>query len=616
MASRYALAVDAAAHARPAVSIISKDDKPGDGAFHDVMRRVGRQPLVSVVIPARNEASNLAHVLVEIPDDVYEVILVDGHSSDHTVEVARALRPDIQVLHQTGVGKGNALMQGFARAVGDIVVMLDADGSTSPSEIPRFIEALCSGADFAKGSRFLPGGGSADITPLRRMGNRALSGLVNVLYGTRYTDLCYGYNAFWRYCVPLLQVECDGFEVETLINVRSARRGLRVVEVPSYESTRIHGASALRIVHDGMRVLRTIVSERIGRVPERDATVELSGKPAAIGHASLEATNKGGAVLVTGGCGFIGSRLSALLAADGRRVLAYDTFSRADLDFANAAGTGTVVLETGDVRDSRALRRMIERYEIDTVFHLAAMRNGPTCEKDLPECVSINVGGTQAVLDACEGTSVSAIVFASSAAVYAPAVDPVSEAAALAPVDVHGYTKLWGEQLLHLFHQRTGTSIGIARIFSVYGPGDTTPHLTSVICMQARDGDVLTVGNLSAQHDFVYVDDVAQGLMLLARSCKQRGWLVSNLGSGRAVDGASVVATLERLLGRSFHVRQDAARMHAHGDINLLSDPSLARTALGWKAITPLHIGLAEALRRPLANIQAEDLPLEAPVGA
>ena len=474
-------------------NIVSIDYRPGGGAFNGV----GRQPLVSVVIPARNEASNLPHVLVEIPDDVYEVILVDGHSSDDTVEVARALRSDIQVIRQTGVGKGSALVQGFARARGDIVVMLDADGSTSPREIPRFVEALCSGAEFAKGSRFLPGGGSADITPLRRIGNRALSGLVNVLYGTRYTDLCYGYNAFWRHCIPLLQVDCDGFEVETLINVRSARRGLRVVEVPSYESSRVHGASALRVVNDGWRVLRTIVSERLGRVPDRDGSIELSGKRAMSGHAPIEAANTGGTVLVTGGCGFVGARLSALLAAEGRQVVAYDNSRRAGAGIASAGGPGNVLLETGDVRDSLALRRVIERYEIDTVFHLAAMRSGPAREKDLPECVSINVGGTQAVADACEGTSVTAIVFASSAAVYAPAVNPVSETAAIAPVDVFGHTKLWGEQLLRLFHERTGTCVGIARLFSVYGPGDTSPHLTSVICMQAQAGDVLTVGNLS-----------------------------------------------------------------------------------------------------------------------
>jgi nucleoside-diphosphate-sugar epimerase len=612
-ANRFAVALGVARPPPAAAAFISGNDIPDASAVNHVTRFMERRPRLSVVIPTTNESSNLPHVLVEIPDDVHEVILVDGHSSDLTVEVARALRPDVQVIHQNGMGKGSALMQGFAIARGDIVVMLDADGSTSPKEIPRFVDALRAGADFAKGSRFLPGGGSADITTLRRIGNRALTRLVNALFGTRYTDLCYGYNAFWRHCLPLLQVDCNGFEVETLINIRSARNGLTVVEVPSYESTRLHGTSGLRVIRDGWRVLRTIVHERLANAHEPPPpTSDLSSKPVVIEETSIEAVSKE-TVLVTGGCGFIGSRLSALLAADGLRVVVYDNLSRAGVDGAIAAGAPNVVVERGDVRDVHALRRVIAAHGIKTVFHLAAMQYAPACEKAPRECVSINVGGTQAVLDACEGTSVSAIVFTSSAAVYAPAADAVNEAAAVAPHDVYGHTKLWGEQLLRLFHRRTGTAIGIARLFSVYGPGDTNPHLASVI-MQAQGGNGITLGNLSTQRDYVYVDDVAKGLMMLARSCQQRGWLLCNLGSGRAVDGATVVATLERLLGRPF-ARHDAARIHANGHFQLLSDTSLAFATLGWEATTPFTVGLAEAVRQPLANFQTEDLLPASPRG-
>ena len=130
-----------------------------------------------------------------------------------------------------------------------------------PEEIPRFVEPLRRGADFAKGSRFLPGGGSADITALRKGGNLALVRLVNVLFRTRYTDLCYGFNAFWTHCLPKLEVNSDGFEVESLLNIRAARSGLKVAEVPSFEPGRLHGLSNLRAWSDGLRVLRTVVSE-------------------------------------------------------------------------------------------------------------------------------------------------------------------------------------------------------------------------------------------------------------------------------------------------------------------------------------------------------------------
>jgi glycosyltransferase involved in cell wall biosynthesis len=236
-------------------------------------------PRVSLVIPALNEARNLPHVFAQLPRSLYEVVLVDGNSRDGTVAVARSLRPDVRIVRQTRRGKGNALACGFAACRGDVIVMLDADGSTSPAEIPRFVDALVAGADFAKGSRFIEGGGSSDITRLRRSGNRLLSAAVNALYGTSYTDLCYGYNAFWSGCLPLLGLDPgppldgdgqrlwgDGFEVETLINVRIAKAGLRVAEVASFERHRLHGVSNLNAFSDGLRVLRTIAIERWGDV--------------------------------------------------------------------------------------------------------------------------------------------------------------------------------------------------------------------------------------------------------------------------------------------------------------------------------------------------------------
>jgi glycosyltransferase involved in cell wall biosynthesis len=229
---------------------------------------------VSVVIPALNEARNLPHVFARLPPDVHEVIVVDGHSVDDTISVARQLRPDVRIVLQSRRGKGNALACGFAVATGDIIAMIDADGSADPAEIPRFVQALAAGAEFAKGTRFAAGGGSDDITRLRTLGNRALVTLVNTCHRSHYTDLCYGYNAFWRRLVPLLGLDAespeppngarlcgDGFEVETLIHLRVAAAGLAVTEVPSFEHSRIHGVTNLRAATDGFRVLRTILAE-------------------------------------------------------------------------------------------------------------------------------------------------------------------------------------------------------------------------------------------------------------------------------------------------------------------------------------------------------------------
>jgi glycosyltransferase involved in cell wall biosynthesis len=217
---------------------------------------------VSVVVPALNEAENLPHVLPRIPKWVHEIILVDGYSVDGTAEVAARLCPDIRIIQQDGRGKGAALRTGFAAATGDIIVMLDADGSTDPAEIPYYIGALMSGADFAKGSRFLQGGGTADMPFYRKAGNWAFVMMVRALFGGKYSDLCYGYNAFWSYCLPHLELDGDGFEIETMMNVRALQAGLSVAEVPSFEAKRIYGEGRLRTIPDGWRVLRTIVQER------------------------------------------------------------------------------------------------------------------------------------------------------------------------------------------------------------------------------------------------------------------------------------------------------------------------------------------------------------------
>ena len=230
---------------------------------------------ISVVIPTLNEEKNLVHVLPKIQGWIDEVILVDGHSSDQTIKVARELFPTVRVVMQEGRGKGAALRTGFAASTGDIIVMLDADGSTDPAEIPRFIGALFAGADFAKGSRFLQGGGTDDMPLHRKLGNWSFVWMVRMFFGGKYTDLCYGYNAFWKRVLPKLDLDCSGFEIETMMNVRALKAGLQITEVPSFEFPRVHGIGRLRTIPDGWRVLKTIFWETVRR---KDPIVTGSGQ--------------------------------------------------------------------------------------------------------------------------------------------------------------------------------------------------------------------------------------------------------------------------------------------------------------------------------------------------
>lgn len=245
-------------------------------------------PRVSVVIPTLNEEMNIAWVLERLPADMHEVILVDGRSTDRTIEVARAVRPDLRVVLQPARGKGAALALGLAEVTGDIAVMIDADGSMDPAEISALIGALAAGADVVKGSRLAAGGGSTDLTLIRRLGNWGLTFLANRLYGRNWRELCYGYAAFWTDVLPHLGVAeisspngldrrpekqeneaargrthyGHGFEIEAILFCRAAKLGMRVAEVFSFEHERHFGESNLATWRDGWRVLTAIVKER------------------------------------------------------------------------------------------------------------------------------------------------------------------------------------------------------------------------------------------------------------------------------------------------------------------------------------------------------------------
>jgi glycosyltransferase involved in cell wall biosynthesis len=252
--------------------ILAAQDKQTSGSAAWGWDRPTRST-VSLVIPTLNEALNLPHIIPLIPSFVDEVIVVDGRSSDDTVAVARSIRPDVRIVLETRPGKGWALNAGFQAAKSDVIVMIDADGSMDPAEIVQFVEAIDAGADFVKGSRYLPGGGSSDLTLCRSTGNRVLTSTVNTLFGASYTDLCYGYIAFRRAVLNDVDPRCAGFEVETLMNIRARQAHLKTAEVPSQESDRINGESNLSVWRDGLRIGRAILHARTHRRPTGAAKV-------------------------------------------------------------------------------------------------------------------------------------------------------------------------------------------------------------------------------------------------------------------------------------------------------------------------------------------------------
>jgi glycosyltransferase involved in cell wall biosynthesis len=225
-------------------------------------RKAGQYPSMTVVIPTLDEEKNLPRILPKIPATVTEILIVDGHSRDDTVKVTREVCPQARIIYQPGRGKGDAIRHGIREATGDIIIILDADDSMDPGEIPRFVEPLLNGYDYAKGSRFLDGGGTNDMPPYRRLADKFFVSLFNLLYRTRFTDSSYGYKAFWKKAFQDINLKSQGFEIEAEIDIRASQAGLKVTEVPCLEEKRFSGNGKLHSFSDGWRILRTIVGER------------------------------------------------------------------------------------------------------------------------------------------------------------------------------------------------------------------------------------------------------------------------------------------------------------------------------------------------------------------
>lgn len=225
---------------------------------------------ISVVIPTLNEADNIRHVLPNLPNFIDEIVVVDGNSKDNTIEEILKFRNDAKIFIEESSGKGVALRRGFREASGDIVVMMDADGSHDPKELAALIYPVLNGYDVTKASRLLPGGGSEDLTMFRRFGNKIFVTMVNILYGSKYTDLCYGYRAFKRDVLENVHCTSEGFEIETEQSIKIIKAKLKVKEVPSFEIKRINGDSNLRSFRDGWRILKIIIIEYIKHMKNKN----------------------------------------------------------------------------------------------------------------------------------------------------------------------------------------------------------------------------------------------------------------------------------------------------------------------------------------------------------
>jgi len=216
---------------------------------------------VTLIIPTRNEEGAIGSTLREVPRDVVdEIIVVDGHSTDKTADEVKAeLRPSDKFVVQKGKGYGGAFSEGFDIATGDVIIMMDADGSHNPAEIPQLVEKVRRGYEYVMMSRYARGGRSEDDTIIRWFGNRMFTWLTNVVHSTNVTDSLYLYTAITKDGLKRLNLTSTGFEFCTEILVKAHRAGLKFAEVPAFERGRMAGKTKVNAFWHGLKILRMIL---------------------------------------------------------------------------------------------------------------------------------------------------------------------------------------------------------------------------------------------------------------------------------------------------------------------------------------------------------------------
>lgn len=308
-------------------------------------------------------------------------------------------------------------------------------------------------------------------------------------------------------------------------------------------------------------------------------------------------------VLVTGGAGFVGVPTVRLLVGRGFEVVVVDNFAVGSPSRLNAlVAAGSVRIVTADLRDADTLLKAVEEARPWGVIHLAALHYIPYCVAHPAETVAVNILGLQHLLDALESADVQRLIFASTGDVYEPSERPHAEDDQARATSVYGVSKLTGESLIRLWRAQGGmTSPVVARLFNVYGPGETNPHVLPHLISSLREGDELRLGNTEARRDYTYVGDVAAALVALLSG--ELADVTVNIGTGRSWSVAELVDWLKELTGRELTIRVDPERLRRTDRPNLQADTTLLDRLAPGVVSTALGTGLH-------ALLEAEGIPI------
>lgn len=304
-------------------------------------------------------------------------------------------------------------------------------------------------------------------------------------------------------------------------------------------------------------------------------------------------------VFITGGAGFIGSHTTNLFLDNGYEVAVYDNFSNGKRSFLKK--TDTLHIIKGDIRDSKKLRSSIQDFNPHIIIHLAAIHFIPYCDAHPDEAVEINITGTHNLLSIIEHDDLARlkkVIIMSSAAVYAPSPYLHKESEVPGPVDIYGITKANNELQLKALYQKKGICSVAVRLFNVYGPNETNPHLIPEILAQIKKGErFLRIGNADTKRSFIHAKDTAAGLLSLATLEKVKGHTIVNLGSKYEYTAREIIKILSELLGEKISFSSTPQKKRKIDRKRLHPDLTLIQKQTNWKETYDMKKGLAELMK-------------------
>lgn len=317
-----------------------------------------------------------------------------------------------------------------------------------------------------------------------------------------------------------------------------------------------------------------------------------------------------GAILVTGGAGFIGSHLVTRLLERGDSVVVLDNFDsyyepavkRRNLAPALTGNHATrCSLVEADIRDRSALESLFESTRLDAVVHLAARAGVRPSIEDPLLYEDVNVKGTGNLLEACRKHAVKRFVFGSSSSVYGDSTEvPFSETAKVdRPVSPYAATKVAGELLGHTYHHLFGLNVFCMRFFTVYGPRQRPEMAIHKFTRLILEGKMLPrFGDGRTERDYTYIDDILDGLVKALD--KVDGYEIFNLGESRRVSLSRLIEIIEQETGVKARIEPLPDQP---GDVRMTcADIGKARRLLGYDPRVPIE----EGVRRFVSWLRAE----------